>query len=192
MSGANRSSAVMQQRSEPHEEWRAIEGWPGYEVSALGRVRSWKQRTKGRKWAVDRHQTPRILRPEVRNGYRAVLLSELGKKSRKASIQRLVLAAFVGPQPSSIHAAHQNGIKTDNRLANLRWATPPDNNADKIQHGTRQNGERAGSAKLNWQSVAAIRERRSAGEGVSALAREFGVCRNTITNITTGRTWEAS
>ena len=177
-------------RQEIQENWRPIEGWPGYEVSDQGRVRSWKQRGKARgEWIVDRTREPRVLRHDVRNGYPSVVLISKENGRVWASIHRLVLSAFVGLMPSSTHAAHGNGIKTDNRLANLRWATPAENSADKVAHGTRQNGDRAGTAKLTWAKVAKIRTRRASGDRVLRLAADFGVCRNTITNITTGKTW---
>ena len=176
-------------RQEIQENWKPVEGWHGYEVSDLGRVRSWKQRTKGRKWLPDYDQTPTILKPEIRNGYCAVLLSEYGKKSKKKSVHRLVLDAFAGVQPSRVHAAHGNGVKTDNRLCNLRWATPSENNDDKRGHGTHQWGERVGTSKLTVSDVQKIRELRGEGAAVRELAARFRVCRNTITNITQGHYW---
>lgn len=190
--GQNRSSAVMQQRSEPHEEWRAIEGWPGYEVSDNGRVRSWKRPTKGRVWGADYSRTPRILRFDIRNGYRSVVLCDRDTGRKWESIHRLVLSAFVGPCPNGWHGAHGNGDAADNRLANLRWASPADNNADKIKHGTHQCGERIGSAKLTLGQVSEIIRRRSAGERILDVASGFGVCRNTITNITQGHYWKGA
>lgn len=187
----NRSSAVMQQRSEPLEQWRSIEGWPGYEVSDHGRVRSWKQRTKGRLWLPDYSQPARILRPDVRNGYASVVLSEKGKPVMRASVHRLVVEAFEGPSPDGWHGAHGNGDKSDNRLVNLRWASPAENNADKRAHGTYQSGEKIGAARLTSVQVLEIRARRASGETVRAVADRFGVCRNTVTNITRGHSWRA-
>lgn len=178
----------MQRRVEAHEEWRPIADWPGYEVSSMGRVRSWKQRTKGRTWKPDYSQPPRILRPAPRNGYLSIVLIDPAKGKRAAGIHRLVLETFVGP--SSLHGAHNNGDKRDNQLSNLRWATPSENNADKVRHGTFQHGERIGSAKLTEANVARIRSLRAGGARVKDLAVEFGVCRNTITNIAQGHQWQ--
>lgn len=189
--GQNRSSAVMQQRSEPHEEWRKIDGWPGYEVSDQGRVRSWKQRsrTQRRTWVIDRTREPRVLRPCKRNGYPSVLLIRDGDDRQWFSVHRLVLSVFVGPPPHDHEGAHRDGDRTNNRLSNLRWATHGDNEADKIGHGTRLRGALVGSSKLTSADVQEIRRARSAGEKVLSLAGRFGVCRNTITNITTGKSW---
>lgn len=172
------------------EQWLDIEGWPGYEVSDFGRVRSWKQRGKIRRtWVIDRAVPPRILRHDIRNGYPSVLLVSTENGRAWKSVHRLVLGAFIGQMPSTVHAAHGDGDKTNNRLTNLRWASPAENNADKANHGTRQNGEKAGTAKLTWEAVAEIRSRRASGEGLVAVARRFGVCVNTITSITSFKTW---
>lgn len=182
--------SVMSSRIEPTAEiWVSVPGWPGYEVSDRGRVRSWKWPGKMRAWVEDRSRSPRVLRPDVRNGYLGVLLSDKDRGRRHVNIHVLVLEAFVGPRPEGMQVAHTNGERHDNRIENLRWATPSSNNADKHAHGTHQHGERIGSAKLTATDVHEIVTLRRDGVGVARLADKFGVCRNTITNITTGRAW---
>jgi hypothetical protein len=71
-------------------------------------------------------------------GYRVVNL-KLTTGYRCHVVGELVLRAFVGPRPAThYHAAHNNGRPHDNRLTNLRWATPKENDADKDLHGTRR------------------------------------------------------
>ncbi len=188
----NRSHAVMAQRVEAHEEWRPIAGWPGYEVSDLGRVRSWKWPGKGRKWVADFSRGPRILRPETRNGYFAVLLSDILRGKRHESVHILVLEAFVCPRPPGDQGAHGDGNKSNCRLSNLRWSTPRDNNADKIAHGTLLHGEGIGSSKLSVGQAREIAARCAAGESSRRLAAEFGLHRNSVLNIASGRTWGRS
>lgn len=187
----NRSTAVMQRRVDPGEEWREVDLWEGYEVSDLGRVRSWKQRCPGRVWLPRYDMEPRILRQESRNGYRAVLLSEKGKGVFHASVHRLVLLAFAGPCPEGWHGAHIDGDKTNNCRQNLRWCSPKENNADKLRHGTHLSGENIGSAKLTAEEARSIIRLRASGEKVGAIAERFNVCRNTVTNITRGRSWRS-
>ena len=174
------------------ENWHPIAGWPGYEVSDLGRVRSWKWPAKGRKWAVDQSRAPRILSQETRNGYLTVLLSDASRGKRHESVHVLVLETFVGQRPEGHQGAHGDGYKSNCRLSNLRWSTPRENNADKIAHGTLLHGEGIGSSKLKRGQVDEIRSRRSAGEKSSRLAAEFGVHPNTIWHITSGRHWRAT
>lgn len=165
------------------EEWRGIAGFDGYEVSNLGRVRSWRHKN-------GRRPEPKLLRQVTPNHYKAVGLEVGNGRHVMRVVNRLVLETFVGPAPSaSHHAAHENGDKSDNRLANLSWKTPKANCADRERHGTAAKGERQGSAKLTAAAVQEIRRRRANGEYATDLAREFGVTSTTIYGIERGRIW---
>ena len=191
---ANRSYAIMAQRAEAMdsldsaEAWAPIPGWDGYEVSSYGRVRSWKYPGKGRQWLPDDSRPPRLLKQDTKGGYLNVLLSARGAR-RPVGVHRLVLEAFVGQCPLGFQAAHYDNNPQNNRLDNLRWASPSDNNADKARHGTRQNGERAGVAKLSDRLARQIVRQHRRGVSARELARSFGVHRNSIWNIVSGRTW---
>ena len=94
-------------------------GYEGlYEVSDLGRVRSLNYMMTG---AI------RVLvLSKDRYGYLYVGLSKGGiTKNRK--VHRLVVDAFLPPDPSRPFIDHINGIKTDNRLCNLRRCTQSEN-----------------------------------------------------------------
>jgi hypothetical protein len=124
------------------ETWLPIAGHDGYEVSDLGRVRS-VDRTilrKRRGGPMPARYKGRILVASPSSGYPAVMLS--GSKPRRAYVHHLVLEAFVGPRPAGHEAAHADGDKLNSTLANLRWATPKENNADKVRHGTVMLGAR--------------------------------------------------
>ena len=96
-------------KSTPPEVWRPIPGLESfYDVSDLGRVRG--HHTTGRA------ANGRVLSgvPNAK-GYLRVMLTAPGVH-RTSVVHRLVLLAFVGPQPSPIHECnHKNGIKSDNR-----------------------------------------------------------------------------
>ena len=66
-------------------------------------------------------------------GYRQIVLIDDNGNARHMYVHRLVLMAHVGLPPSPTHqAAHwPNANRADNRLKNLRWATPRENSADK-------------------------------------------------------------
>lgn len=51
-------------------------------------------------------------------------------------VHRLVLEAFIGPCPDGMVGCHTDGDPLNNRLDNLRWDTPSNNNRDKRAHGT--------------------------------------------------------
>lgn len=94
-----------------NEIWKDAPGFPGYQVSNAGRVRSFE----------------RILVPDNVKGYYRVRLYRKGRVSR-VYIHRLVASAFV-PNPAGLpQINHKNEIKTDNRPDNLEWCTAQYNN----------------------------------------------------------------
>lgn len=56
----------------------------------------------------------------------------------RKQVHILVLEAFGPPKPEGTQVAHLNGVRTDNRLENLMWATPKENTAHRWEHGTMQ------------------------------------------------------
>jgi hypothetical protein len=164
------------------ETWFEITDWPDYEVSDHGNVRSWKGRGKAR---ADQP----MLRSLTLNSY-GYLVAQLyrGGWKHPVPVHKLVLTAFSGPRPAGMHGCHNNGVKTDNRLSNLRWGTPKSNEADKDLHGTSTRGERHHAARLTAVDVAAIRAHRGFLTG-RHLSEIFGVNPGHISAIQTGRNW---
>lgn len=70
-------------------------------------------------------------------GYRTVNIY-INKKLHVRTVHRVVLETFVGLRPDGMECCHGNGVRSDNRLENLRWDTHEANEADKVRHGTRQ------------------------------------------------------
>lgn len=85
--------------------WKTIEKRPNYDVNNLGQVRNKK--------------TGRILQNSIRkDGYCQVML---GRKTIPEYIHRLVADAFIPNSKKLPQVDHINGIKSDNRVENLRW-----------------------------------------------------------------------
>ena len=106
----------------------------GYEVSNLGRVRSYNPRY-GRGNNTGHRPllaTPVIItgRPDPRGYYQVTLSSAVSKQRKNFRIHTLVMQTFVGPAPDKMVVCHYNDIKTDNRLENLRYDTPEANSLD--------------------------------------------------------------
>ncbi len=177
------------------EEWRDIPGYEGlYQVSDNGDVRP--TLLVARSESVTLHVN--------RTGYVRASLSRRGQKRRALFVHRLVLFAFVGPCPPGQEGAHLNGIRHDNRLFNLKWATKKENMTHRDMHGKTVRGNRClyalnpelvrgennWIAKLRDQDIITIRRRSDAGESRASLAREFGVGEPEIKRIALRLAWK--
>lgn len=99
-------------------KWKPSAIFPdNYEVSDFGDVKN----TKGR-----------ILKPaKDKNGYLYYVLCVSGVR-RTVKAHRLVAMTYI-PNPNSKPAIdHINGVKTDNRIENLRWVTNKENTNNPI------------------------------------------------------------
>lgn len=115
----------------------------------------------------------------------------LWESNRPFAVHRLVCIHFHGEPPSDQHqAAHTCGNRKCCNWRHIRWASPTENNADKILHGTRQNGERNGNSKLTWDQVGQIRAL-SGQMSQRKIAATFNVSQRTVWNILHGKIWHA-
>src|SRR3546814_20591677 len=119
------------------EHWLPIPGWEGlYEASDLGRIKSLSRRCRSK----DGFRTlkERILKQTIEpDGYVIVTLHRDGKQKAFRS-HRLTLLTFEGPCPEGMESLHRDGIRSNNRLSNLRWGTRPENREDRQQPGDRK------------------------------------------------------
>ena len=164
------------------EEWRDIIGYEGlYQVSNLGRVKSfWRGRE-------------RIKKPvKAFNGYLHIELFKKGGKRKGFTVHRLVASAFIPNPLNKREVNHVNGVKTDNRVENLEWATSSENKRHAVATGLHINpkGEDSGRAKLTNAQVKLIRDNPN-GLSCRALAEKFGVHERTIGDIQRGKKYKS-
>lgn len=118
-------------------------------------------------------------------GYRRVSLTLANGRRVWRKVHALVLEAFVGPRPTPRHhGAHEDRDRTNNRLTNLRWALPVENEADKRRHGTHRNGQ--GRRDVSPAVVTAIRAEAACGASFSAIGRALGMHRSSVSRIVRG------
>lgn len=96
-----------------------------------------------------------------------------------------------GKRPSRRHqAAHSCGKSHEGCVhpGHLRWATPQENEADKLLHGTHMRGERNHNAKLTEDDIRLIRSLRGK-LSQRAIGEKFHVSEAAIMMIHSGRNW---
>jgi len=170
-------------RLDAMEIWKPLSNYPGYEASNYGNVRSWIFKGGKRKKALN-------LKPINIYGYYKLSL-RINGESKPKRIHRLVLEAFVGRCPEGLQCGHNNGIRTDNRLENLRWDTPESNQADRKKHGTATVGEKHPMAKLTNIQVTEIKMRLKNKEACKSISKDFPVSPSSISNIKKGKVWKS-
>lgn len=170
------------------ETWRPIAGFPGYEVSNIGRVRSWRTRGNSKLPASE----PRVIKPSLRkrDGYVYInLRSGFGGKMSPCKVHHLVLAAFSGPKLDGYVARHMNGERSDNRAENLAWGTYRDNSLDTKRHGRQPLGEKHHWSVMTAAHAAAIRWMYGCGIGQSVIGRVLGMPNNRVWQVVHNKSW---
>lgn len=123
------------------------------------------------------------------SGYKAITTRDQSGRVKVAQVHVLICESFHGPRPSRGHvAAHNDGVKTNNRSSNLRWATYKENAADKKSHGTDNTGVNHPACKLTEEAVRLIRAGIT-GEKDSDFAQRYGVTASAISQARIGRSW---
>lgn len=128
------------------------------------------------------------------DGYLAVSLwdtAKRGSKKRKTFlVHRLVAETFIPNDNNKPTVNHKDGIKTNNSVDNLEWATSHEQNVHSFANGLNyaRKGEEANRALLTWDDVHYIRDNYPS-ESVSNLSKKFNVAEPTIYAILYNQTW---
>lgn len=170
-------------------EWRIVPGFPGYEVSDTGEVRSVTRAVPHQNVTKTIFGKLKKPRPQKNGGHlRLALYHERSHKF--VFVHRLVMAAFVGPLPAGKMVRHLNGNPHDNRLENLTYGDAFENAADAIKHGATARGERSRKSNLTDRKVREIRVF-AADPRISQkyIAEMYGVTPANISCIVKRQTW---
>lgn len=110
------------------EIWKDIHNFEGlYQVSSLGRIKSLPKA---------RYQT-RVINGGYNGGGYPIINLNKDKIRHPFIIHRLVASAFLLNPENKQTVNHKNGVKRDNRVENLEWATYAENNIHAIDIGLR-------------------------------------------------------
>lgn len=90
------------------------------------------------------------------------------------------MTSFVGPRPEGFDICHNNGVRTDARLENLRYDTRKNNHKDKMIHGTALYGEKVASAKFKEDMIEKIKQAKGT---ITEISEALGVSRTHVWNV---------
>ena len=161
----------------PGEQWRDIKDFEGYyQVSNRGIVKSFH---KGK---------VTILKQQVTKGYLRVELQCPGKK-RKVDVHILVAEVFLLNPENKPEVNHEDGVKSNNCVENLKWSAPSENRRHAVKMGLQRSGCDRPGATLTLEQVRELRRNYKAHDkkfGKKAFAKKFGVSESTIYKVLNG------
>lgn len=160
------------------EQWLPIPGYKAYEVSNIGRVRSYLRPGGGKlvysKPAPIDHMVNAF-------GYLTVNLMDIsGSGFKKKMVHRLVAMAFLpdGNKPG-YEVNHKDSNRGNPNLSNLEWVTRSENNLHAVKHG---NGAKP---KLNEAQREEVKALCLAGVHHAIIRPKFGISAKMIGRLST-------
>ncbi|MDN5199726.1 HNH endonuclease [Fulvivirgaceae bacterium BMA10] len=175
----------MEKNDLKNERWKEVNfntklTHPKYEVSNLGRVRS---------YALDPDKG-KIIRGGNVNGYRSISVRFDKKISRQFYVHRLVAETFLKKDGTDQHfVIHLDYNKENNSIYNLKWATEKEltshNNKNPQVLKRRVTGY-----KLTEPDVRIIKKLlKSDKTRLSMIAKRFGITHTQLNRIRSGENW---
>ena len=176
------------------KEWKKIPNYNRYEASTDGEIKTFNWKNKG---------IERIMKPAFdKQGYlRTMLKNDVNGKFNTIKVHRIIAKTFKDNKENKETINHINGIKHDNRVVNLEWATRSENLLHAYRLGLASvKGELNPATTLTNKQVLEIRGKYTYGRNggrpkkgevsKTMLAKEYNVKTHVIKLIVTKKTWK--
>ena len=170
--------------TEQIETWKPVPNTDGmYEVSDMGNVKSNCRKVGGKKGGL-------LGKYLDRQGYFKCCLGVNGN-TKQILIHRLVLNKFQPTTNTKLDVNHKNGIKKDNRLENLEWATRSENIRHAFNTGLmkRRCGETNPFSLFKQADIDNIWDLHYQGYRNAAIARTMNTSKTVVGYIINGKTY---
>jgi hypothetical protein len=160
-----------------------IPNWEVYGINQLGQIARIGGKRKGA-------QIGKLLKIQTHNtrGYSIVRLYDQ-QRQKSFDVHKLMAITFLGDVPAGHQICHNNGIKTDCRLENLRIDTTSSNQMDRIKHGTSNRGIKNNQNKYQEETILIIKSLLNSGAKSSQISKFMFIPYQTIRNIKINRAW---
>lgn len=170
------------------EEWRPITGYEGlYEVSSFGRILSVQKISKHPRGGFMKRRARILKQSYDKDKYLQVLLCKDGV-AKGGRMHRLVAIAFIPNPLNKPIPNHLKGIKWDNRVHQLEWATDSENAIHSYKTGLqvstlkgKTGKECRFSKKVNQYTVTG--DLVNTHDGVREAQRQTGIHRCSIMQV---------
>lgn len=171
------------------EIWKDCIGWEGlYMVSNLGNVKALAKTVKYSDGRVYNYKE-KLLKKSLSSGYPTVHFYSLNGGRVTWLVHRLVAVNFIPNPNQKITVNHIDGVKTNNKVSNLEWATYQENNSHAINTGLHKGTPSKLESKLskvNKEGVIDILKnyrKRVSGSDATFFSNKYGVTKTCIYNI---------